>query len=272
MSYQDAMELCRRHISAHLGEAVTARELADMTGYSLYHFCHVFRAYFDVSVGEYVRRSALDRAAAEITEGTPILEAALDAGFGTAAGFSKAFRRRVGMSATEYRKQHLKRSDNTMDYTIEKKGAFAATGYYIAPKEENMDLLESGAYWFGADFSGHPAYPADSSVNGEVGMWTHPDETDGALKYFFGYVSESDATDSFVRIEIPAAEYAVFEVPASTTFTDGGKELANNIRNTWKYVFKEWLDSGAYGYDEGKSCFEFYHGETTKVYVPIKAK
>ena len=272
MSYRDAMELCKEYISRHSGETVTARELADITGYSLYHFCHVFRAHFDMSVGGYIRRSALNKAAADILAGKPILEASLDAGFDTAAGFSKAFKKQFGLSATEYRKQNSRRSVKTMEFTIEKKGAFAATGYYIEPQSENVDILDSGAYWLGIDFSGHPQYPSDSSVNGEVGMWTHPDEKDGALKYFFGYVSEAAAPEGFVKATIPEAEYAVFVVPAVKTFTNGGEELANNIRNTWKYIFKEWFDTSAYVFDECKACFEFYHGETTKIYVPVVTK
>ena len=265
------MELCERHISQHLGEPTTARQLADLTGYSLYHFCHVFRAHFDVSVGGYVRRAALDRAAAMITGGTPIIEASLDAGFDTAAGFSKAFRRQFGMSATEYRQQHFN-GRKTMDFIIEKKDAFSAIGYFLTPTEEKIDLLESGAYWFGADFSGQPQYPTDSSVNGEIGMWTNPDETDGVLKYFFGYISDNGTPDGFVKIDLSAAEYAVFEVPVAKTFTNGGEELAANIRSTWKYIFTQWFDASTYAFDENGESFEFYHGEVTKLYVPVKAK
>ena len=272
MSYRDAMELCKKYISQHSDKSITARKLADMTGYSLYHFCHVFRAYFDMSVGDYVRKLMLRRAADAILGGKPIIEASLDAGFDTSAGFSKAFKREFGMSATEYRKQNLIRSEKNMEFTIEKKSEFTAIGYYIVPKEEKVDVLESGAYWLGVDFSGHPTYPTDSSVNGEIGMWTHPDETNGNLKYFFGYISGDAAPEGFVKAEVPEAEYAVFEVPAAKTFTNGGEELANNIRNTWKYIFKEWFDSSAYAFDEAKTCFEFYHGETTKIYVPVKAK
>ncbi len=38
MSYRAAMELCIQFIDDHLGERITALELADLTGYSLYHF------------------------------------------------------------------------------------------------------------------------------------------------------------------------------------------------------------------------------------------
>lgn len=273
MGYRSAMELCEKYIALHLGDVITARDLADKTGYSLYHFCHVFRAYFDMPVGDYVRRATLNKAASDILAGKPIIEASLNAGFDTSAGFSKAFRKQFGLSATEFRKQNMKRNGEIMESKIERKEAFSATGYYILPKDGKVDTLESGAYWFGVNFSSHPKYPLDSSVNGEIGAWMHPSETGGELKYFFGYISDAaDVPDGFVKVDVPAAEYAVFDIPPASTFENGGEELAQNIRKVWKYIFKEWLDASAYLFDESTLCFEFYHGEVTKVYVPVKAK
>jgi hypothetical protein len=95
----------------------------------------------------------------------------------------------------------------------------------------------------------------------------------GELRYFFGYVSTSDEVpNGFVQMNVPAAEYAVFDVPPISHDIHGGEKLALEIRKTWKYIFKEWLDANAYLFDESKLCFEFYHGEETKVYVPVKAK
>ena len=283
MDYRSAMQLCENYIHAHIGEPLTAKALADMTGYSLYHFCHVFRAYFDMPVGEYVRRCALCKAALDIVGGKSITDAAFDAGFSTSAGFSKAFRRQFGMSAAEYRKNNKNfkgRSDN-MNVTIEKKEAFSAIGYHIPPKDgSKVNALEAGAYWYGVDFKDYPQYPADtaegkpsSAVNGEIGAWTHPNGVDGKLNYFFGYVADSaEVPNGFVKFEVPAAEYAVFDVPPASNHTDGGEEFAGNIRKVWQYVFKEWMDSSEYVFDETKVCFEFYHGDSTKVYVPVVKK
>lgn len=273
MSCRAAMELCEKFINEHAGN-ITAQELADMTGYSLYHFCHVFRAYFDMSVGEYIRRQALHRAASEILAGKSITEAALDSGFNTSAGFSKAFRKQFGMSATELRQENLKRSGDRMEPKIEKREAFTAIGYKIPPKDGNkVDTLESGAYWLGVDFKDYAKYHIDSSIKGEIGAWIHPSEVDGELKYFFGYISDTgDVPEGFVKLNIPAAEYAVFDVPPVSGDTHGGEKLALEIRKTWKHIFKEWLDKSAYQFDENKLCFESYHGENTQIYVPVKEK
>ena len=269
MNYHGAMELCESYINEHIGEIITAKHLAELTGYSVYHFCHVFRAYFDMPVGEYVRRRTLQKAASDVLAGKSITDAAFDAGFSTSAGFSKAFRKQFGTSAAEY----LKRRSDNMNVTLEKKEKFSAMGYYIPARDgSKADPVDDGAYWFGVDFKDRTQYPADSSVNGEIGAWAHPDDTGGSLNYFFGYIAEDTTVpEGFVKFDVPAAEYAVFDVPSSTNFTDNGKEFATGIRKTWKYIFKEWFDASDYSFDETKVCFEFYHGESTKIYVPVKA-
>ena len=274
MSYRAAMELCTQFIDDHLGEKITALELADLTGYSLYHFCHVFRAYFDMPVGDYVLGLALQKSALAILKGKSITAAALDSGFSTSAGFSKAFKIQFGMSATEYRRHFIKRSSENMEPTFVKKEAFSAIGYNIPLKDgKNVDILESGAYWCGIDFKDYAKYHMDRSVNGEIGAWMHPDDVSGDLRYFFGYVSTpEEVPDGFVQINVPAVEFAVFDVQPVSHDIHGGEKLAFEIRKTWKYIFKEWIDKSEYAFDENKMCFEFYHGRNTQIYVPVSSR
>jgi xanthine phosphoribosyltransferase len=44
------MEKCEKYIEEHLEYPPSAAELAEFSGYSLYHFCHLFRAHFGVPV------------------------------------------------------------------------------------------------------------------------------------------------------------------------------------------------------------------------------
>lgn len=269
MQYHEAMARCNAYIEANLDRVITAQELADLTGYSLYHFCHVFRAYTGAAVGEYLRHLRLRRAADALRQGVSVTRAAADSGYDSHAAFTRAFRRVYGMSPTEYRRQS-KGAEN-MNVTIGKKDAIYAIGYTLKPAEDReIDTLNDSAFWQGQDFSNLPQYPFDSSARGEVGLWYHPAEVSGALSYFFGPVTDGavEAPAGFDAIVIPAAEYAMFEVPAADT-ADG---LAAAIRDTWKYVFKQWFGESAYVFDETKMCFEFYHGEKTWVYIPVKAK
>ncbi len=70
MGYREDMVRCREYISEHSAEDLTAEKLADVFGYSFFHFCHVFTSCNEMSVGEYLRDVRLSKAAAEIVNGS----------------------------------------------------------------------------------------------------------------------------------------------------------------------------------------------------------
>ena len=89
------------YIEGHLDEHVGAEEVACAFGYSPDHFRHLFRTYYDISLGEYIRRRRLVGAAKQIQKGVSVSSAAQKYDFQTAAGFSKAFRKEFGIPASE---------------------------------------------------------------------------------------------------------------------------------------------------------------------------
>jgi AraC family transcriptional regulator len=65
-----------------------------------------FRRAFGCTIGEYLRRLRIERAAEQLATGTqPLAEIALAAGFADQSHFSNVFRRRVGMSPSAYRRE-----------------------------------------------------------------------------------------------------------------------------------------------------------------------
>ncbi|MBQ7874161.1 MAG: AraC family transcriptional regulator [Oscillospiraceae bacterium] len=274
MQYVDLMKKCEDYIEEHLEYPPTAKELADLTGYSLYHFCHIFRAHFGISVGEYISRRKLEKAAENIEDGMSITEASQRAGYDTPSGFAKAFKKAYGTSATVYKK---KRNPKFADYYREeeifmntcfvKKEAFSALGYCIKPEKEDILIKENGAYWKNIDFKKLPKYPMDLEDCGEVAAWIHPDEKSGDLNYFFGFETEAEtAPEGFALINIPEAEYAVFEVQVPAT----DEKLSDELKKLWKDIFDGWFDLSDKKFDEEKMCFEYYLGEKAYIYVPVK--
>jgi AraC family transcriptional regulator len=169
-----------------LHENITISSLADMFGYSFYHFCHVFKSCNGMSVGEYLRDVRLSQAAVEIINGSSVTEAALAAGYDTSSGFNRAFRRRFSMNPTEYRNR--KGGKLAMTPEIKKSAAFTAVGYSFAPPEGGLDILDNGAYWAGKNFgavSKENYAKLCASDHGEIGAWMHPSDKSGELYYFF---------------------------------------------------------------------------------------
>ena len=164
-------------------------------------------------------------------------------------------------------------SRTIMEPKIVQKEAFSAVGCEIQPKNgEQVDVLASGAYWSGADCGSYAKIHEGGTGKGEIGAWMHPDGVSGELRYFFGAVSDGDAPEGFVKLDVPAARYAVFDVPPVSGDIHGGEALAREVRKTWKHIFKEWMDRSAWRFDERGMCFEFYRGKTTQIFVPVKAK
>ena len=265
MNYMEIMEKCEKYIEEHLEYPPSAKELAEYSGYSLYHFCHLFRAHFGISVGEYIKRRKLEKAAENVASGMSITEASIRAGYDTPSGFAKAFRKEFGTNASEYRK-NITKEDEKMNPVFVTKEGFSAVGYCIIPPEE-IKVKESGAYWKNIDFTKYPAYPEDLEDCGEVAAWIHPEEKSGELSYFFGFETDSkSALEGFSVLEVPKAKYAVFE--ASVSVFD--EKLPEELGKLWKDIFDEWLPSSEKSFDEEKMCFEFYLGEKAFIYIPIK--
>ena len=89
-------------IEARLRTSVTAQELADAAGFSLYHYYHVFEAVTGMSVGRYITHRRLLHALWDMSRGKEAIAAALEYGFDTHAGFYKAFRKEFGCAPSQY--------------------------------------------------------------------------------------------------------------------------------------------------------------------------
>jgi len=92
---------CRMRVTS-----VRACEFAARTGRTPVQLAREFRASVGSGVKDYFHIRQLDHAAELLrTTSRGTAEIALDAGFGTARSFYRAFRRSTGMSPTEYRKE-----------------------------------------------------------------------------------------------------------------------------------------------------------------------
>jgi AraC family transcriptional regulator len=83
-------------------------ELAGLCGISTRHFFRMFRATNGVTLSDHAAAKRIDRARALLATPRPaIKEIAWHCGFETAAAFSAAFRRAVGVTPKEYRRTIL---------------------------------------------------------------------------------------------------------------------------------------------------------------------
>jgi AraC family transcriptional regulator len=94
------------YIAANIGDDITLSKLAEIAGYSPFHFARKFAAATGVPPHRYIGRIRLQNAMAELAGGNlPLAQIALNAHFSSQASFTRAFHRATGMTPKQYRRR-----------------------------------------------------------------------------------------------------------------------------------------------------------------------
>src|SRR5262245_42010097 len=104
VDYQARIDRVLAHIAQHLDSDLGTEDLARAANLSAFHFHRIFRAITGETTGGLVRRLRLERAGQALRGGAPLIEVALDAGYGSPEAFGRAFREAFGITPTAYRK------------------------------------------------------------------------------------------------------------------------------------------------------------------------
>lgn len=97
------------YIEDNLKTDITAKELSEMAGFSIFHFYRLFQSAVGMPVMQYITRRRLLHAMYDMHCGEKMIEAVLDYGFETQAGFYKACVREFGYTPTEFLNMSKKR-------------------------------------------------------------------------------------------------------------------------------------------------------------------
>ena len=93
-----------------------------------------------------------------------------------------------------------------------------------------------------------------------------PPEKGGKVYAFGPIVKSTDYVPEHMHVvTLPAARYAVFQVPATSL----NSEMHRHIVCLWNKLYELWFATGKLHYDEGKIAFELYKGFETYIYVPV---
>ena len=90
------------YIEDNLQAEITAGELAEMAGFSLFHYYRLFQQATGLPVMQYILRRRLLHGVYAISKGSTKIDAALAYGFDTYAGFYKAFCREFGSTPSQF--------------------------------------------------------------------------------------------------------------------------------------------------------------------------
>jgi len=107
------------YIEENLQTEITAEELADMVGFSLFHYYRLFQKATGLPVMQYILRRRLLHGVYAISKGSSRIDAALLYGFDTYAGFYKAFRREFGTTPSAFLRASRAKRPYRIDITKE---------------------------------------------------------------------------------------------------------------------------------------------------------
>lgn len=90
------------YIEENLKAEITAKDLADLSGFSMFYYYRIFQSIVGMPVMQYILHRKLLNAIYDISCGNKKIEVALEYGFGTYASIYKAFNREIGYTPSEF--------------------------------------------------------------------------------------------------------------------------------------------------------------------------
>lgn len=104
--YKETIQHSIDYIEDNLKTEITAAELSAAAGFSIFHYYRIFQSELGMPVMQYILRRRLLNAIFEISEGRKMIDAALDYGFDTYAGFYRSFVRELGYTPSQFLENH----------------------------------------------------------------------------------------------------------------------------------------------------------------------
>ncbi|MFZ6741855.1 AraC family transcriptional regulator [Undibacterium sp. JH2W] len=106
-NYQTRMLRVLRYIDSHLDEDLSVERLSEVAAFSKYHFHRQFSEYFGLAAFRYVQLLRLKKAMYELAfrSHKQVIDIALENGYESSEAFSRAFKKSLGLSPAQFRKQ-----------------------------------------------------------------------------------------------------------------------------------------------------------------------
>lgn len=299
------MQSILQYIDANIKNKLNVEKLAEKAGFSPYYFCRAFKWNIGTSIMEYVRNRRLAYAAAELNSGRKIIDIAVEYGFETHSGFSKAFRRYFGCPPEIFRAfavfnvppiTDLSKANQfisgrvTEPKILVKKPAFKIAGYPIKLDYKNLEKLSITRKEYRED-------GRLKKLHSEPFVKFHAEYGACFFKNKYGsFASSLEELDQesesvyVIGVEIKPkhripSEYNVYTMPETTfavfsTNTAGNyDDFSSAIEGTWQIIFTEWLPNSGYEFAVNKVAFELFDErsnssteKTCDIYFPIVSR
>jgi AraC-like DNA-binding protein len=96
-------------IDSNYAERIDAGEIADEACYSKFHFIRTFKNIYGRTPHQYLTHVRIERAKELLEQEVSVTEACFAVGFDSLGSFTSLFKRRAGVTPSEYQRQQLER-------------------------------------------------------------------------------------------------------------------------------------------------------------------
>ena len=272
IKYQECIQRVIDHIEDNLQNDLSNAVLADVAGYSEYHFLRIFRKVVHLTPADYIRKRRISEIVRSIEmKERPISDIAFEYGFNSKENFVRAFKAEHHILPTEYKacKNSLKLYGRLVlestDFQVEGKLAIIEPFQLVVyPSDESF----VPNFWNKYNVNQWSRKLSGGAAVEDYGVSYWNPETH-KLDYYIGVRKEAAKGDltNAVTLKIEGGLYAVFQTPPASHY-----DFVNTIHKTWDYIAKVWLPENGYmrtgGY-ELESYVEESREFSETIYIPI---
>ncbi|NLR30927.1 AraC family transcriptional regulator [Levilactobacillus tujiorum] len=243
------------YLEHHLDDPADSA-IARIAGTSAYHFRHMFGYLAGTSLTVYLKWHRLARANEQLRNGKTVLAVAMDAGYQSAEGFSRAYQEWHGMmpsvvasqdavkTAPSFRFQLTIKGETSMEYQLKELPAFNLMGVTarvplqfegenpaITELAKSITVDQQNAMHIYADLEPHGIINADFDAEDYT-------KEDSQLIHMIGVRStHREAEAGLTVIAVPALTWAIF--------TSRGP-FPETMQATWAATASQWLPDSGY--------------------------
>lgn len=258
------------HIDTQLAAPLALKELAAVAHFSPYHFHRLFAAWMGETLGDYLRRRRLERAALLLRAdpALPVLNAALEVGFGSGEAFTRAFKSHFGHAPSAWRR--LRKSDQGCSNPDQAPGTLHPDDEGVFPtfsQEPSMKVEVKElppARIATLRYTGPYGAPIGEFWAQRVVPWARSMRLKAGWRYGIGYDDPSITPPSECRydagIDVPddfvaSGEARIQQLPGGLYAVARFHGSAIEIERAWPWMLREWLPDSGYQMDD-RPCFE----------------
>ncbi len=279
MNWLEGFNRVITYIEEHLEDETDYDAMADILGYSVYHFKRLFMVVCGVPAAEYIRCRRLAKAASELIDGSDkILDIATKYQYNSAAAFNRAFKAMHGTAPGDVRKNGVTvkaypplefevtvKGAQIMEYRIQDMDTFCIVGTKLETTMDNgLCYRQVPAFWGEMMQNGGPnsiLAQMDKQPMGLLGVSDYnPVLDNGNFNYYIAVSSGKQIPHGMAELHIPASTWAIFPCREKDTL---------KIQEFQKKMIMDWLPASGYEFAQAPDI-EVYDTEgIMEIWLPV---